>query len=49
MPPVLIGTVFPMLWTFALEACVSVVKFNAERAADDVLLDAHATIVSDEL
>ena len=45
MPPVLIGSVVPMLWTFALEACVSAVKFNAKRAADDFLLNAHATIV----
>ena len=34
-----------MLWTFPLEACVSAVKFNAKRAADDFLLNAHATIV----
>ena len=45
MPPVLIGSVVPMMWTFALEACVSAVKFNAKRAADDFLLNAHATIV----
>ena len=25
-----------MLWTFALEACVSADKFNAKRAADDL-------------
>ena len=44
-PPVLICSVVPMLWTFAPEACVSAVKFNAKRAADDFLLNAHATIV----
>ena len=41
MPPVLIGSVVPMLWTFPLEACVSAVKYNAKRAADDFLLNAH--------
>ena len=35
MPPGLIGSVVPMLWTFALKPCVSVVKLNAELAADD--------------
>ena len=40
MPPGLIGSVVPMLWTF-----VSAVKLNAERAADDFHLNAHATIV----
>ena len=33
-----------MLWTFALEACVSAVTFNAERASDDFLLNTHAII-----
>ena len=37
--------VVPMLCTFALEACVSAVKFKAKRAADDFFLNAHATIV----
>ena len=45
VPPGLIGSVVPMLCTFVLEACVSSVKFNAERAADYFLLNAHATIV----
>ena len=45
MPPGLIGSVVPMLWTFELKPCVSAVKLNAERAADDFLLNAHATIV----
>ena len=45
MPPGLIGSVDPMLWTFELKPCVSAVKLNAERAADDFLLNAHATIV----
>ena len=53
VPPVLIGSIVPMRWTFALEACVSAVKFNAiYRAADDFLLNAHATILytlSDEV
>ena len=34
-----------MLWTFELKLCVSAVKLNAERAADDFHLNAHATIV----
>ena len=41
MPPGLIGSVVPMLWTFALKPCLSAVKCNAERAAD-----AHATVVN---
>ena len=45
MPPGLIGSVVPMLWTFELKPCVSAVKLNAERATDDFLLNAHATIV----
>ena len=45
MPPGLIGSVVPMLWTFELKPCVSAVKLNAERAADDFHLNAHATIV----
>ena len=45
VPPGLIGSVDPMLWTSELKPCVSAVKFNAERAADDFLLNAHATIV----
>ena len=45
VPAGLIGSVVPIVWTFALEACVSAVKFNAERAADDFLLNAHATVV----
>ena len=45
MPPGLIGSVVPMLWTFELKPCVSAAKLNAERAADDFLLKAHATIV----
>ena len=40
-----IGSVFPMMWTFALEAFVSAVTFNAKQAADDFLLNVHATIV----
>ena len=40
VPPGLIGSVVPMLWTFELKPCVSAVKLNAERAAD-----AHATVV----
>ena len=46
MLPGLIGSVVPMLWTFALKPCVSAVKLNAERASDDFLLNAHATIVN---
>ena len=46
MPPGLIGSVVPMLWTFALKPCVSAVKLNAERASDDFLLNAHTTIVN---
>ena len=42
MPPGLIGSGVPMLWTFELKYCVSAVKLNAERA---VLLNVHATIV----
>ena len=34
-----------MLWTIALEACVSAFTFNAKRTADNFLLNAHATIV----
>ena len=34
-----------MLWTFELKPCVSAVKLNAERAVDDFLLNAHASIV----
>ena len=34
-----------MMWTFELKPCVSAVKLNAERAADDFHLNAHATIV----
>ena len=45
MHPGLIGSVVPMLWTFELNPCVSAVKLNAERAADDFHLNAHATIV----
>ena len=45
MPPGLIGSVVPMMWTFELKPCVSAVKLNAERAADDFHLNAHATIV----
>ena len=45
VPPVLIGSVVPMLWTFLLAACVSAVTFNAKRAADDFLLNAQSTIV----
>ena len=45
MPPGLIGSVVSMLWTFELKPCVSPVKLNAVRAADDFLLNAHATIV----
>ena len=45
MPPGLIGSVVPMLWIFELKPCVSAVKLNAERAADDFHLNAHATIV----
>ena len=45
VPPGLIGSVVPMLWTFELKPCVSPVKLNAVRAADDFLLNAHATIV----
>ena len=33
------------MWTFELKPCVSAVKLNAERAADDFHLNAHATIV----
>ena len=35
MPPGLIGSVVPMLWTFEPKPCVSAVKLNAELAADD--------------
>ena len=45
VPPGLIGSIVPMLWTFELKPCVSAVKLNAERAADVFLLNAHATIV----
>ena len=45
MPPGLIGSVVSMMWTFELKPCVSAVKLNAERAADDFHLNAHATIV----
>ena len=41
VPAVLIGSVVPMLWTFVLEACISAVKFNAKRAANDFLLNTH--------
>ena len=47
MSPVLIGSVVPMLWPFALEACVSAVTFDAKQAADDFLLNPHATIVGE--
>ena len=45
VPPGLIGSVVPMMWTFELKPCVSAVKLNAERAADDFHLNAYATIV----
>ena len=45
VPPGLIGSGVPMLWTFELKPCVSAVKLNAERAVDEFLLNAHATIV----